>query len=196
VTLIGGSAWTPATDSVNEGRIERDWGRLGGTRWTRVPWQSSRRLYREGRCRPHRRDGGSGRDASVLGTLSWARILALRLPVDAVEIRTTSWRSTGSRRWSSMAASKVAHGVAVASRCRAPGGRRRWWSSPSILKKKRIGTLPGLGWLQGRATGPARWAALGKSILHFFLFRFPFLFLNSLCWFEFQFWFQICFYRF
>jgi hypothetical protein len=34
--------------------------------------------------------------------------LALRLPVDAVEIRTTSWRSTGSRWWSSMAAGEVA----------------------------------------------------------------------------------------
>jgi hypothetical protein len=85
-------------------KIEREWGRLGGTRWTRVPWQSSRRIYRAGRCRPRRRDGGSGRDASASGTLSWAQILALRLPVDAFEIRTTSWRSTGARRWSSMAA--------------------------------------------------------------------------------------------
>jgi hypothetical protein len=43
---------------------------------------------------------------------------------------------------------------------------------------------PGLGWLQGRATGPARWAALGKSILYFY-FLLCFLFL-IFC-FEFQF---------
>jgi hypothetical protein len=45
----------------------------------------------------------------------------------------------------------------------------------SLLPKLYLGS----GWLQGRAAGPARWAALGKTLPLFFLLRFLFLLLHS-----------------